>query len=79
MRITEDNFGVFYRAEGILNKIYDGWNIDDDTFKGTLEEESILTMIEDLCDEIEILRKKKEEENDYPDEERDREKQMGIL
>ncbi len=78
MRITEDNFEVFYRAEGILNKIYDGWNINDDTFEGTLDDESILTMIEDLCDEIEMLRKKKEQ-NDYPDEERDRERQvLGI-
>lgn len=77
MRISEDNYGIFYRAEDLLNKIYD-MNIQDDTFEGNIEEEEILTIIEDLCDEIEMLRKKKEE-NDYPEEERDREREvLGI-
>lgn len=77
MRITEDNFGVFVRADTLMNKVYD-CNINDDTFEGYIDEEIVLTIIEDLCDEIEMLRKKKEE-NDYPDEERDREKEvLGI-
>ena len=77
MEISEDNFYVFDRVEEILNKHYNGWNIDDDTFNGTLEEETILTMIEDLCDEIEF--RTKEKQDDYPDEERDREKEvLGI-
>lgn len=77
MRITEDNFGVFVRADTLMKKVYD-CNINDDTFEGYIDEEIVLTIIEDLCDEIEMLRKKKEE-NDYPDEERDREKEvLGI-
>ena len=78
MRVSEDNFGVFYRAEKLLRKNYDGWNIADDTFTGTIEEETILTMIEDLCDEIEVLRTN-QEEIIYPEEERDREREvLGI-
>ena len=77
MRITEDNFDVFLRVDTLMKKVYD-CNINDDTFEGYIDEEIVLTIIEDLCDEIEMLRKKKEE-NDYPEEERDREKEvLGI-
>lgn len=77
MRINEDNFGVFYRAADILKKTY-YMNIQDDTFEGWIEDEQVLTMIEDLCDEIDMLRSTKEE-NDYANEEADRERQvLGI-
>ena len=76
MRVNEDSYLVFHRVEELLRKNYDGWNIDDDTFKGTLEEESILTMIEDLCDEIEHLQEDNNYGVDYPDEERDREREV---
>ena len=74
MRITEDNFDVFLRVDTLMKKVYD-CNINDDTFEGYIDEEIVLTIIEDLCDEIEMLRKNKEE-NDYPDEERDREREV---
>ena len=77
MKVNEDNFGVFYRAADILKKTY-YMNIQDDTFQGWIDDEQILTMIEDLCDEIEYS-KKEIQENDYPEEEADRERQvLGI-
>lgn len=76
MRVNEDSYLIFHRAEELLRTHYNGWNIDDDTFKGTLEEESILTMIEDLCDEIEHLQEDNNYGVDYPEEERDREREV---
>ncbi len=80
MRINEDNFMVFSRVDTVLKQVYP-CNINDDTFQGYIDDEVVLTIIEDLCDEIEILREKLKEqnENDYPEEERDREKEvLGI-
>lgn len=76
MRI-EDEFdvGILKRAEDLLDTDY-GMNIRDDDFKGFIDSDNVYSMIENLCDKIEKLKKEKNIENDYPNEERDREREI---
>lgn len=69
----ECDFQILKRAEEILNEKFN-WQIKDDEMTGLVNEDAF-SIIEDLCDEIEYLKKQnKIIENDYPNEERDRER-----
>ena len=62
----------------ILNEKFN-WQIKDDEMTGLVNEDCF-SIIEDLCDEIEYLKEQnKIIENDYPNEEEDREREvLGI-
>ena len=79
MRIDEDNYGIIDRAEKILFTEYEKHWFDAENIDGYMDEEELLSIIEDLCDEIERLQEPIEIINDYPNEERDREREvLGI-
>lgn len=80
IKIDEDNYDIYDRAERILGISYMNCT-DDDNFKGYIDVDSLEEMLEDLCNYID----KQEEEikeledppfNDlsYPEEEYDRER-----
>lgn len=76
MRIeNEFDVSILERAEDLLDTDY-GMNIRDDDFKGFIDSDNVYSMIENLCDKIEKLKKEKDIENDYPNEERDREREI---
>jgi hypothetical protein len=79
LKITEENYEVYDRAERILGNGYMNCT-DDDNLKGYIDKEAIEELIEDLCIEIDSLNEKIEELEDppinnleYPEEEYDRE------
>ena len=79
MRIDEDNYGIIDRAEKILFTEYKKHWFDAENIDGYIDDYEILSIIENLCDEIERLQEPKNEINDYPNEERDREREeLGI-
>ena len=72
----ECDYAILKRAEEILNENFN-WQIKDDEMTGFVNEDCF-SIIEELCDEIEHL-KEEPIENDYPNEERDREREvLGI-
>lgn len=73
MRINENNYNIIDRAEKILFTEYDKRWFDAENIDGYIDEEQLLSIIEDLCNEIERLQQPTEIINDYPNEERDRE------
>lgn len=79
IKINEENYSVYDRAERILYTSYVNCT-NDDTFEGYIEVDSVEDMIEELCDKIKHLEEKIEELEDpplndlsYPEEEYDRE------
>ena len=79
MRINVDNYETIDRAEKILFKDYKKMWFDAENIDGYIEENELLNIIDDLCDEIDRLQEQEEVINDYPNEERDREREvLGI-
>ncbi len=79
MRINEDNYNIIDRAEKILFTEYNKHWFDAENIDGYMDEEELLSIIENLCDEIERLQQPTETVNDYPNEEREREREvLGI-
>lgn len=79
LKITEENYEVYDRAERILGNGYMNCT-DDDNFKGYIDQNAVEELIEDLCIEIDHLNERIEELEDppmndlsYPAEEYDRE------
>lgn len=79
LKITEENYGVYDKAERILRTSYMNCT-NDDNFEGYIEVEQVESMIEDLCncienleDEIRDLEDPPIDNLDYPEEEYDRE------
>ena len=67
MRIDEDRYGIIYDAENELGTSYD-MNINDDDFRGFMDEEIVLELIQDLTDEIKKLKEKLEEQQEHFDQ-----------
>lgn len=79
IKITEENHGVYDKAERILITSYMNCT-NDDNFEGYIEVEQVESMIEDLCNYIEDLEEEIRDLEDppidnlgYPEEEYDRE------
>ena len=79
LKITEENYEVYDRAERLLETGYVNCT-DDDNFKGYITVDSLESMLEELCDYIDRLKEKIEDLEDppfndlsYPEEEYDRE------
>ena len=67
IKITEENFEVYDRAERITRTSYMNCTNDDD-FEGYIEVENVESLIEDLCDYIKDLEEKiKNMEQDIED------------
>ena len=67
MRIDEDRYGIIYDAENELGTSYD-MNINDDDFRGFMDEEIVLELIQDLTEEIQNLKEKLEEQQEHFDQ-----------
>lgn len=67
MRISEENFRTFYDAEEELETSYP-MMVDDDTFKGWIDDYTILQIIEDLTEKVRKLKKDLEEQQEKFDE-----------
>ena len=80
IKITEENFEYYDRAERLLRTSFMNCT-DDDNFKGYITVDSLESMLEELCDYIDDLEERIEELEDppfndlsYPEEEYDRER-----
>ena len=67
MRISEDNYGIFYDAEKELETSYI-MLVDDDNRKGWIDDDAILQIIEDLTEKVRKLKKDLEEQQEKFDE-----------
>lgn len=67
MRIDEEKYGIIYDAENELGTSYE-MNINDDDFRGFMDEEIVLELIQDLTEEIKNLKEKLEEQQEEFDE-----------
>ena len=67
MNIDEDRYGIIYEAENELGTSY-MMNINDDDFRGFMDEEEVLQLIEDLTEEIKNLKEKLEEQQEEFDD-----------
>lgn len=67
MRIDEDRYGIIYDAENELGTSYE-MNINDDDFRGFMDEEIVLELIQDLTEEIQNLKEKLEEQQEHFDQ-----------
>ena len=60
MKITEETYDVFFKAENILGTSYMNC-YDDDNMKAYIDTDEIVTLIEDLLSEIDRLNEKIED------------------
>ena len=67
MRITEDNYRTFYDAENELDTSYLMF-VDDDNFRGWIDDDAVLQMIEDLTNMIKKLKRDLEKQQEEFDE-----------
>ena len=65
MRVDEDNYGVFRRAEDMLNTDYEINITNDDECKGFIDNDNVAQMIDDLCSEVDRLKEELEEQKEY--------------
>ena len=56
MRVCEENYAVLRRAEDILKTDYEINITNDDECEGTIDNDNVIEMIDELCDEILKLR-----------------------
>lgn len=82
MKIDEGIYKILYDAINVTNKDYKIKWFDKDTYEGFIDGNDLIDLIEDLVYEIDRLNEKIEDlenANDYPNEERDREREvLGI-
>ena len=55
---------VISRAEDLLGTDY-GMNITDDDFKGFVDRENVLDLIDDLCSQIDTLQEQLDDQKEY--------------
>ena len=67
MRVTEENYLVLKRVEDLLGTAY-GMNLVDDDFRGIIDDDILIDMIDDLCSEIDRLNETIDDQKVYYEE-----------
>jgi len=78
MRISEDEYWIIDKAEKITTTDYEIKWFDKDTFDGYIDDENLITIIDDLLSEIDYLNEKIDElqKPKEKDDEQERERQV---
>ena len=67
MRVCEENYAVLRRAEDMLKTDYEINITNDDECEGTIDNDNVIQMIDELCSELDRLKEELEEQKDYYD------------
>lgn len=67
MRVCEENYAVLRRAEDMLKTDYEINITNDDECEGTIDNDNVIQMIDELCSELDGLKEQLEEQKDYYD------------
>ena len=65
MRVDESNFIVLRNAEDLLNTDFEINITNDDECKGFIDEDNVISMIDELCSEIDRLREELEDQEEH--------------